>query len=115
MREKRRHESKDSGIVVEASCSEAKKAKDVLHDKPDEVTNRELNDKLDKILKCVEKGTTRNKSADEEVVKEDAKIVNVIKHARSVDEILVAGFVYDLMAATVTCNVCEDKSVGEFF
>ena len=58
---KRRHESGDSGVGEEASCSEAKKAKDVLHDKPDEVSNRELNDKLDKILKCVEKGTTRNR------------------------------------------------------
>ena len=107
---KRRHVSGDSGVGEDAACFEPKRSRVVLHDRPGEVTNKDLNDKLDKILKCVEKDETNYKSAEGRVVKEDAKNLNVIKYARSLDEILGVGFVYDLESATVTCNVCEDKS-----
>jgi hypothetical protein len=63
---KRRHESADSGVGEDISGS-SKKSKDMA---PEEITNKDLDNKLDKILKCVEKSKGISESADKEVLTE---------------------------------------------
>ena len=85
---KRRHESADSGVGEDISGS-SKKSKDMA---PEEITNKDLDDKLDKILKCVEKSKGTSESADKEVLTENTKVLKAIKYARSMDEVIAAGF-----------------------
>ena len=85
---KRRHESADSGVGEDISGS-SKKSKDKA---PEEITNKDLDDKLDKILKCVEKSKGTSESADKEVLTENTKVLKAIKYARSMDEVIAAGF-----------------------
>ena len=85
---KRRHESADSGVGEDISGS-SKKSK---VNAPEEITNKDLDDKLNKILKCVEKSKGTSDSSDKEVLTENAKLLKVIKYARSMDDVIAAGF-----------------------
>ena len=82
---------------------------------PEEFTNKDLDDKLDKILKCVEKSKGTSESADKEVLTENTKALKAIKYARSMDEVIAAGFAYDRKTETVSCEVCEDNFIGGEF
>jgi deoxyribodipyrimidine photolyase-like uncharacterized protein len=94
-------------------------SKKVKSSESETVTNTVLNDKLDLILKGVEKlnekrvnaGTNKPVTTDEEII----HILNKIKSYRSMKEILQAGFSYDIESGTVSCLVCSDKSEGGEF
>ena len=48
---------------------------------------------------------------------ENTKVLKAIKYARSMYEVMAAGFAYDKLteSASVRCEVCKDKSKGWVF
>ena len=121
---KRRHkssESTDSGIVDTAeTSSESKKVKKDNAQIENQVTNNQLNEKLDAIMKGVQELNDAKVFKPPAPAKPDipdlqtAPHLSWIKHCRSLEEILAAGFSYD--EGIVTCSVCGDqKSSGSFY
>ena len=120
-RQKRRHESSestDSGIVETGEkSSEPKKVK---QDIENQVTNNHLNEKLDAIMKGVQELNDAKIFKPPAPAKQDipdlqaAPHLSWIKHCRSLEEVLAAGFSYD--ENIVSCSVCGDqKSSGNFY
>ena len=107
---KRRIESGDSGVGEEGDSTHKRIRGEDTPASHEDITNKDLSDKLDKILKCVDKEKIENSS-----VEKDTKTVSkMIKRSRSMVDILEAGFEYDDKADIVTCVICEDRST-EFF
>lgn len=132
---KKRHESGDSGIGLSSAMfrqslgsSGDSKTADMSKSNlmPANVTNNDLDEKLDKILqglnelKIEKKKEPQSAQLDEiEDMRTDDFITleNNIKYARSMDQILQSGFIYDKDTSKVICSVCEDKGKcdsGEF-
>lgn len=117
---KRKHESGYSGVGEpgQERCSTSKKVREVLDDS-EKVTNKDLNQKLEKILKSVEElKDKRNVEPPKKALvtkPEDSVLLKKIKYSRSIEDILDSGFSYDNETEILSCSVCGDKSVsGEF-
>lgn len=128
--EKRRHESGDSGEKKRHESGDSgfgdnqKSKSDIavmipppqLHESS-YVTNNELGAKLDTLIQSVEElklagpiTRTIDKKADIDIQDDDdtTTLVNIVKHARSMDKILSCGFSYNKDTETVTCSICND-------
>ena len=97
---KRMHESGYLGVggQREEPCPASKKVRVVL-DNSEKVTNKDLNEKLEEILKSVEElKDKRNVEPPEKALvtePSDSAILKRIEYSRSTEDILDSGFLYD--------------------
>ena len=114
---KKRNASGDSGFGGDDGNSVAKKVK---VDDAEEVTNKDLDVKLDKILDILgdNKQEMHNqgfKAPKSTALNEESDILRKLRYCRSMKEITDLGFSYDMESCIVTCAICEGSNVsGDF-